>query len=70
VEDVTVISSKVEGKRVMDIPLPKDAMIMLLIRGNEKYVPHGNTYLKLGDVITIFGTGTAIEEIRNIISRN
>jgi Trk K+ transport system NAD-binding subunit len=45
-------------------------MIMLLTRGNEKHVPHGNTYLKKGDVITIFGTGTAIEEIREVISQN
>ena len=31
----------------MDIPLHKDAMMMLLTRGNEKYVPHGDTYLKV-----------------------
>mgnify|MGYP001317745654 CR=1 FL=1 len=70
VEDITVLSSRIEGKRVMDMPLHKDAMIMLVTRGNEKYVPHGNTFLKVGDVITIFGTGTAIVEIRDIISRN
>ncbi len=70
VEDITVLNSEVEGKRVMDIPLHKDSMIMLVTRGNEKYVPHGETYLKGGDVITVFGTGSAIEEIRNIISRN
>jgi Kef-type K+ transport system membrane component KefB/Trk K+ transport system NAD-binding subunit len=70
VEDITVLNSEVEGKRVMDIPLHKDSMIMLVTRDNEKYVPHGETYLRAGDVITVFGTGTAIEEIRNIISRN
>jgi len=70
VEDITVLSSEVEGKRVMDIPLHKDAMIMLLTRGNEKYIPHGDSYLKIGDVITLFGTGTAIDEIRKIISQN
>jgi Kef-type K+ transport system membrane component KefB len=70
VEDITIFSSNIEGKRVMDIPLHKDAMIMLVTRGNEKFVPHGATYLKLGDIITLFGTGTAIDEIRKIISRN
>jgi Trk K+ transport system NAD-binding subunit len=70
VEDITVVNTDIEGKRVMDLPLHKDAMIMLVTRGNEKYVPHGNTYLKMGDVITLFGTGTAIDEIRDIISRN
>lgn len=70
VEDITVLSTDVEGKRIMDIPLHKDSMIMLVTRGNEKYVPHGETYLRAGDVITVFGTGSAIEEIRNVISRN
>jgi Kef-type K+ transport system membrane component KefB len=70
VEDITVLNSEVEGKRVMDMPLHKDSMIMLVTRGNEKYVPHGETYLRAGDVITVFGTGSAIEEIRSIISRN
>jgi Kef-type K+ transport system membrane component KefB len=70
VEDITVLNTKVEGKRVMDIPLHKDAMIMLLTRDNEKFVPHGDTYLKQGDIITLFGTGSAIDEIRKLISRN
>jgi len=70
VEDITVLNMEIEGKRVMDIPLHKDAMIMLLTRGNDKFVPHGDTYLKAGDVITLFGTASAIEDIRNIISRN
>jgi Trk K+ transport system NAD-binding subunit len=70
VEDITVINENVVGKRIMDIPLHKDSMIMLVTKDNEKYVPHGETYLRAGDVITVFGTGTAIQEIRNIISRN
>jgi Kef-type K+ transport system membrane component KefB/Trk K+ transport system NAD-binding subunit len=70
VEDITVISSEIVGKRVMDIPLPKDAMIMLVMRDNEKFVPHGNTYLRSGDVITIFGTGSAIDDIRKLILQN
>jgi Kef-type K+ transport system membrane component KefB/Trk K+ transport system NAD-binding subunit len=70
VEDVLVLNHDIEGKRIMDIPLPKDAMIMLLNRGTDKFVPHGDTYMKTGDVITIFGTGSAIDDIRSFISRN
>lgn len=70
VEDIIILNSDVEGKRVMDIPMHKESMIILVTRGNEKYVPHGETYLRAGDVITVFGTGSAIKEIRNIISRN
>lgn len=70
VEDIIILNSDAEGKRIMDIPLNKESMIILVTRGNEKYVPHGETYLRAGDVITVFGTGSAIEEIRNTISRN
>jgi Trk K+ transport system NAD-binding subunit len=70
VEDILVLNSEIEGKRIMDIPLHKDAMIMLLMRGSEKFVPHGDTYLKAGDTLTLFGTGSAIEEIRKFISQS
>jgi Kef-type K+ transport system membrane component KefB len=67
VEDITVVGNNIVGRKVMDIPIHKDAMIMLITRGNDKFVPHGGTYLKAGDVMTIFGTGSAIDEIRKII---
>jgi Trk K+ transport system NAD-binding subunit len=67
VEDVTVLSANANGKKVMELPMHKDGMLMLLTRGNDKYVPHGDTYLKSGDILTVFGTGTAIQEIREIL---
>jgi Kef-type K+ transport system membrane component KefB len=70
VEDVVVLNFDLEGKSIKDLPLHKDAMIMMVTRGGEKFVPHGDTYLKAGDIMTMFGTGSAIEEIRKIISRN
>jgi Kef-type K+ transport system membrane component KefB len=70
VEDVVLLDHDIEGKRIKDIPFHRDAMIMLVTRGTEKFVPHGDTYIKAGDVMTLFGTGSAIEEIRKIISRN
>lgn len=70
VEDVVMLNYDLEGKCLKDLPLHKDAMIMLVTRGGEKFVPHGDTYLKAGDVFTLFGTGSAIEQIRKIISRN
>jgi len=70
VEDIIVLNEEIAGKRIMDIPFHRDAMIMLLTRENEKYVPHGNTNLRRGDVLTLFGTGTAIDDIRQLISRN
>jgi Kef-type K+ transport system membrane component KefB len=68
VEDITVLNSAIEGRRVMELPMHKDGMLMLLTRGNDKYVPHGDTYLREGDVLTVFGTGTAIQQIRDLLA--
>ena len=67
VEDITVLNSKVEGKKVKELSVHKDGMLMLVTRGPDKYVPHGDTYLKSGDILTVFGTGTAIQQIREIL---
>ncbi len=66
--DVTITNNAIEGKQVKEIPLHKDAMLMLLTRGHVKHIPHGDTYLRTGDVITVFGTETALEQIRNQFS--
>jgi Trk K+ transport system NAD-binding subunit len=67
VEDITVINSSIDGKTVMELPLHHDCMLMLLARGNEKQVPHGSTYIKQGDVLTVFGTSDAISELGDLL---
>jgi Trk K+ transport system NAD-binding subunit len=53
---------------VMELSIPKDSMLMLVTRGTKKFVPHGDTYLKSGDLLTVFGTGTAIRQIREVLT--
>jgi Kef-type K+ transport system membrane component KefB/Trk K+ transport system NAD-binding subunit len=68
VEDITVEKPEMEGRMVMELSIPKDAMLMLVTRGTEKFVPHGDTYLRSGDILTVFGTGTAIRQIREVLT--
>jgi len=44
-----------DGKRVADITLPPECILVLLIRGEEKFVPKGNTVLRNGDTIILSG---------------
>jgi Trk K+ transport system NAD-binding subunit len=30
-------------------------------------VPHGRTFLKTGDILTVFGTDTALSEMRELM---
>jgi Kef-type K+ transport system membrane component KefB/Trk K+ transport system NAD-binding subunit len=68
VEDLLITSSKMDGKQIKEIPLHRDCMLMLVNRGPEKYIPHGDTYLRKGDKLTIFGTDTAIRDIKKLMS--
>lgn len=43
------------GKKVADITLPPECILVLLIRGEEKFVPKGNTVLNEGDTIILSG---------------
>jgi len=45
-------------------PFQNDAILMIIKRGSSSYIPHGETYLRLGDVLHVFGTATALEDTR------
>ena len=62
IDDIEVSNKKIDGIQIKDIPFHIDCTLILVSRGNEKYVPHGETYIRNGDIITIFGTDTAIED--------
>jgi len=39
--------------RIMDMKLPKEAILMSVIRGNESFVPNGQTVLQENDTVFI-----------------
>jgi Kef-type K+ transport system membrane component KefB/Trk K+ transport system NAD-binding subunit len=64
VEEISVNNPAMSGKPLREVPLDRDCMLILISRGNTKDIPHGDTYLQTGDVITVFGTASALESIR------
>jgi trk system potassium uptake protein TrkA len=67
VEEITVTGVFVNGRAIKDLPFHHDSMLMLLRRENEVHIPHGNTIIKIGDVITVFGISSAIDDIRKMM---
>ena len=63
--DIKVTNPKIDGQKVKDIIFHQDGALMLLKRGNEMEVPHGDTYLYLGDTLTIIGSETAIDDFKD-----
>lgn len=50
--DVTV-GHKWENQRIRDINLIPNFLLVLIVRGNEKLIPNGNTIIKRGDMVVI-----------------
>lgn len=64
VEEIELSNKEIDGSQVKDIPFHKDGTVILVRRGSHVHVPHGDTYLRIGDILTVFGSGTALDDTR------
>ncbi len=62
VEEIPVINDDIGKRKVKEIPFHKDAILIMVKRGTTLFIPHGETYLKTGDILNIFGTDSALED--------
>lgn len=67
-EEIKLTARELDGLSISDIPVHRDATIILIRRANEMYIPHGDTYLRMGDVLNILGTPTALEHSRELLT--
>ena len=65
VEEITITNKNIDGQQVAEIHFHKDAILMMLKRENSLFIPHGETYIRAGDVLMVFGTQTAFEDTRH-----
>jgi Trk K+ transport system NAD-binding subunit len=65
VEEISITNEQVEGMQVQEFHFHKDCMLILVQRGINKFIPHGESYLKCGDVLIVFGTEAALEDTRS-----
>ncbi len=56
------------GKRVRELHLPEDCVLVSVRRGRRIIIPHGDTVLQPGDRITIFTTRECKPRVMNILS--
>jgi len=68
VEEITITNPDLDELQVKEIPFHEDGFLMLIRRGHEMMVPHGNTYLKNGDVVVVFASDTAMDDFRKRFS--
>ena len=70
VEEIKIRNPHINGHAIKEIPFHKDGSLMLIRRGHQIFVPHGNTFLKSGDIVTVLGTNSAMENFRNTFFSN
>lgn len=67
VEEIHITNKKVHRKLVKEIPFPPSGSLIIQRRGSEIFIPHGNTHLLMGDVITVIGNREALAEFRSLL---
>jgi CIC family chloride channel protein len=60
--------SALANREVAAIPWPEDIVLVSVQRGTSVLVPHGDTMIRIGDRLTVFGTPEAGEQILTIPS--
>jgi len=64
VQEIELKNKTLFEKFIKEVPLPKDGFLLIINRNRELRIPHGDTKLKPNDMITVFGTYRAINEIK------
>jgi len=59
--------SPIAGRAVRELRWPEGATLVSVRRGTSVIIPHGSTMLHVGDVLTLFGTGEAREEVAAMV---
>jgi trk system potassium uptake protein TrkA len=54
--------SRVAGRRIADLGLPRGAILGSIQRGSEVIIPHGDTQVESGDRVMVFALPDAIDE--------
>ncbi len=60
-------NSPVAGKQIVDMNLPKSALVVLVGRNDDFIVPRGNTVLEPGDLMLILGENSAVQAVRALV---
>lgn len=69
-EIVVPAGSAAVGRQVVELGLPKGALIVLIGRADEHIVPDGNTILAPGDHLLILADQTVLDATRRVFAQN
>lgn len=68
VEIIVPYNSKINGKQIVDLNLPEESRIVLVIREDKNIIPSGATILKEGDVLLFLANKNVNDSLKKIFS--
>lgn len=64
--EITIVNERCVSKRLGDLVLPGDALLVSVRRNGELLIPHGNTRFERGDRLTLVGSLECIDATRQM----
>ena len=65
--ETAITNQDIDGRRVRTLGLPGNLLVLAVTRNGEMIVPHGNTRLKFGDKLTLFGNLQELGEANTLL---
>jgi cell volume regulation protein A len=59
--------SPAAGKRIVELGLPKEALVLLIDRGDEVVTPRGSTHIEAGDTMLVLADKQSRDRVREIL---
>jgi len=66
-EEITVTNPSLDGRKVKEIAFHRDVILIMARSSNNVFIPHGETYLRTGNVLYVLGTDTALTRTREYL---
>ncbi len=67
--EIAVRDSPIIGKRISELKIPRDVIILAILRDNEVLIPRGDTVIKKDDIVVVFGDAKEIARLKDIFGR-
>jgi Kef-type K+ transport system membrane component KefB/Trk K+ transport system NAD-binding subunit len=64
ISEVSVLNPELVGRRLRDLQLPGDFLVLAIRRAGELVIPHGNSMLVFGDRLTLVGDLEEFEDVK------
>ncbi|UFJ39231.1 monovalent cation:proton antiporter family protein [Brevibacillus humidisoli] len=66
--EVTVNNERLHNRFIRDLSFLDDALVIRIFRGNDLLIPHGNTQIRVGDILLISGDKELVRQIERAMA--